>query len=407
VRRLLALAAAALLAAAILTSSGAASFARREYERVARARHVARGETELRIVNPAGAVLSLHRAGDGLDDAEAVLLPSEEVWLPSGRYFVEAACGSRRQLFPMAPEPGPGPDQDGSWAVTVRRLAEDEPPRLDESVPPFVFVPGGYFRMGDRHNPGQSHAVWVHSFHLASFEVTNAEFRRFLADPRGYGDRSSWTDAGWAWKTRNASSATARLAPDDPRYPRFGRDDLPVMLVNWYEASAFCRWLTRSLGRGRWLYRLPTEGEWEKAARGPDTFDYGLGMELSEPQAALYNWRKNPGAAVTLVGVDETRRRYRPNRYGVYHASGNAREWTQSVFRHYNAARAYREDDRNAEDTPGMRVTRGGSWYSASAVRLQLAYREEFQPELSSDDLGFRVAAVLGAGGGAKGDPTR
>jgi formylglycine-generating enzyme required for sulfatase activity len=47
-----------------------------------------------------------------------------------------------------------------------------------------------------------------------------------------------------------------------------------------------------------------------------------------------------------------------------------------------------------------MRVTRGGSWYSASAVRLQLAYREEFQPELSSDDLGFRIAAVLGAGGG-------
>ena len=45
-----------------------------------------------------------------------------------------------------------------------------------------------------------------------------------------------------------------------------------------------------------------------------------------------------------------------------------------------------------------MRVTRGGSWYSASAVRLQLAYREEFQPELSSDDLGFRIAAVLGAG---------
>jgi formylglycine-generating enzyme required for sulfatase activity len=122
-------------------------------------------------------------------------------------------------------------------------------------------------------------------------------------------------------------------------------------------------------------------------------------MELSEPQAALYKWRKNPGAAVTLVGAGETRRRYRPNRYGVYHASGNAREWTQSVFRHYNAGRPCREDDRNLDDGPGQRVTRGGSWYSASAVRLHLAYREEFQPELSSDDLGFRIVAVLGAGG--------
>jgi formylglycine-generating enzyme required for sulfatase activity len=72
------------------------------------------------------------------------------------------------------------------------------------------------------------------------------------------------------------------------------------------------------------------------------------------------------------------------------------------VFRTYSAAHPYRDDDRNRDDTPGLRVTRGGSWYSASAVRLHLAYREEFQPELSSDDLGFRVAAVLGAGGGAK-----
>jgi formylglycine-generating enzyme required for sulfatase activity len=143
---------------------------------------------------------------------------------------------------------------------------------------------------------------------------------------------------------------------------------------------------------------MPTEAEWEKAARGPDAFDYGLGMELSAPQAALYNWGKNPGAAVTLVGAQDTRRGYRPNRYGVYHASGNAREWTQSVFRHYDAEQPYREDGRSLDDAPGQRVTRGGSWYSASAVRLQLAYREEFQPELSSDDLGFRVAAILGPG---------
>ena len=126
-------------------------------------------------------------------------------------------------------------------------------------------------------------------------------------------------------------------------------------------------------------------------------------MKLSEPQASLYNWRKNAGATTTLVGLDSVGD-YRPNRYGVFHASGNAREWTQSEFRRYNADHPYREDDRNADDASGMRVTRGGSWYSASAVRLQLAYREEFQPELSSDDLGFRVAAALGAG---KGPQTR
>jgi formylglycine-generating enzyme required for sulfatase activity len=236
--------------------------------------------------------------------------------------------------------------------------------------------------------------VFVPSFHLAAFELTNGEFRLFLAYPRGFEDRSNWTEAGWRWKASGLSQPTARLEPADPRYSRFGRDELPVMLVTWYEANAYCRWLTRRLGGGRWLFRMPTEGEWEKAARGPDGFDYGLGMELSEPQSSLYNWRKNPGAPVTLVGYGEEQ--FRTNRYGVYHASGNAREWTQSVFRRYNRDHPYRDDDRNADDADGMRVTRGGSWYSASAVRLQLAYREEVQPELSSDDLGFRLAALLG-----------
>ena len=396
-RNLLAVAAAVAAATALLVTTGAVSLARKELRRAARARRAQSGEVELRLVNPAGAALALHRAGGTLDEAAPVTLAASETWLPEGRYFVEATVGERHLFFPVTLDgSGEGPDEDGSWPVTVRRPAPESPPLLDERVPPFVFVPGGYFLMGDRQNPGQPHLVWVPSFHLAAFEVTNGEFRRFLADPRGFDDRSNWAEAGWRWKANGLSQPTARLAPEDPRYPRFGRDELPVMLVTWHEANAYCRWLTRRLGGGRWLFRMPTEAEWEKAARGPDGFDYGLGMELSEPQSPLYNWKKNPGAAVTLVGHGETP--FRPNRYGVSHASGNAREWTQSIFRRYNAQDPYRDDDRNTDDAAGMRVTRGGSWYSASAVRLQLAYREEFQPELSSDDLGFRIAAVLGAG---------
>ena len=392
-------------AAAVATAlfvSGAGAFARRELDRVVRARHSARGEIELRVVSPAGAAISLRRAGASLDDAQSAPLSGSESWLPPARYFVEAALDGGRQLFPVTSgAEALSPEGGETWTVTVRRLSSEQPPRLDDRTSTFVFVPGGYFTMGDRHNPRHPHAVWVQAFHLAAFEVTNREFRAFLADPRGYDDRACWTEAGWAWKAHGLSEATARLVPSHPRYARFGRDDLPVVLVNWYEANAFCRWLTRRVGQGRWLYRMATEAEGEKAARGPDGFDYGLGMELSEPQADLYNWRKNPGAATTLVGLDATVRDYLPNRYGVFHASGNAREWTQSLFRPYNADRPYREDDRNADALPGMRVTRGGSWYSASAVRLQLAYREEFQPELGSDDLGFRVAAVLGAGAGS------
>jgi formylglycine-generating enzyme required for sulfatase activity len=397
-RRVLVLAVVAAALVALLAATGVFSFLRAERVRRARARRAARGETELRIVNPAGAAISVHRAGKALDDAQAVDLPAGDLWLAEGRYFVEASADGWRQLFPVTIDgSGQGPEEDGTWTVTVRAPPSESPPRLAAEAAGFVLIPGGSFLLGERSNPGQTHPAWVASFHLAVFEVTNGEFRRFLADPQGYHDRASWTEAGWLWKQTGLSQATARLQPGDARFPRFGSDELPVMLVTWFEANAYCRWLTRKLGAGRWLFRLPTEAEWEKAARGPDGFDYGLCMELSEPQAGLYNWRKNPDAAVTLVGYEASLKAYRPNRYGVFHASGNAREWTQSVFRPYSQAHPYADDERNADDASGLRVTRGGSWYSASAVRLQLAYREEFQPELSSDDLGFRVVALLGA----------
>lgn len=399
-RRVLLVVAAVVATGLLGAATGLSSFFAAEHRRLTRSRHAARGETELRVVNPSGAALALYRAGDALDGAVSVPLAAE-TWLEEGRYFLEATSEGGTLRYPVTVDgTGEGPDEDGSWVVSARGPSRETPPVLDPGGPGFVFVPGGWFTLGERSNPGQPHAVWVPSFHVAAFEVTNREFRLFLADPRGHDDRENWTAAGWSWKASGFSQATARLAPGDERYPRFGRDELPVVLVTWHEASAYCRWLTRTLGAGRWLFRMPTEAEWEKAARGPDGFDYGLGMELSEPQSPLYNWKKNPGADVTLVDVETTRRLYRPNRYGVFHASGNAREWTQSAFRRYSAERPWRDDERNADDLPGMRVTRGGSWYSASAVRLQLAYREEFQPELSSDDLGFRVAAVLGAGAG-------
>ena len=361
----------------------------------------AEGRTPLRVVNAAGASLALYRAGKTLDESQAVPL-SEESWLGPGRYFVEARLGDRRLLYPVETfESHSGPESDGSWTVTVRRPSNEAPPRMEGDNPEFCFVPAGPVVLGERANPGQAHAVFVPSYYVAAFEVTNGQFRRFLADPEGYDDRRNWSADGWEWRTRGVSRATALLDSSHPDDARFGRDELPVVLVTWYEANAYGRWLTRRYGGGRWLFRMPTEAEWEKAARGPDGFDYGLGMELSEPQAAMYNWRKNPGAAFTLVDRTSAGGVFRPNRFGLYHASGNAREWTQSVFRPYNAEHPYRDDDRNADETQGQRVTRGGSWYSASAVRLQLAYREEFQPELSSDDLGFRIAAILGPGTGS------
>ena len=353
---------------------------------------LARGETRLEILNGSGATVSLHRAGKTLAEAAAIPLGPEAPWLPEGNYFVEARAATRSWFYPVSLAGlGPGRGAD-SFTVTVRSPGTTAPPLPPGGSSGFAFVPAGAFQLGERRNPAEAHFAWTTSFHFGRFEVTNGEFRRFLESPDGNSDRRNWTEAGWAARYPSTRS-TARLTPSDADYRRFGRDDLPVVLVSWYEANAYGRWLTRTLGRGKWLYRMPTEAEWEKAARGPDGFDFGLGTELSEPQAHLYNWRKNPSAEVTLVGAAETPARYRANRYGVFHASGNAGEWTQGVSRPYSRKAPYRDDDRNRDDASGMRVTRGGSWYSATVSRLALAYREEFQPELTSDDLGFRVAA--------------
>lgn len=352
----------------------------------------ARGETRLEILNRSGATVRLHRAGGTLDDALAMPLAPEVTWLPEGSYFVEARAGTRSWFYPVSLA-GLGAGRGvGSFTVTVRSPGSTAPPLPPGGSAEFAFIPAGAFQLGERRNPVETHFAWTTSFHISVFEVTNGQFRRFLESPDGYADRRNWTEAGWAARYSSTLS-TARLTPANADYRRFGRDDLPVVLVSWFEANAYGRWLTRTVGGGKWLYRMPTEAEWEKAARGPDGFDYGLGMELSEPQAHLYNWKKNPEAEVTLVGAGETPARYRANRYGVFHASGNAGEWTQGVSRPYGRKSPYRDDDRNRDDTAGMRVTRGGSWYSATVSRLSVAYREEFQPELTSNDLGFRVAA--------------
>jgi formylglycine-generating enzyme required for sulfatase activity len=351
---------------------------------------------ELRVAAPAGSIATLYRAGRTLEDATRVGEARTGVRLDAANYFVEvtAARSVLRYPVPLAGQIR-GPDAGGSFAVTVRSPTEAPPGAAGaRDQIGFVFVPAGPFALGEVRNPNESHFVHVTGFYVRRFEVTNAEFRRFLADPAGHGDRANWTEAGWLWRSTVGTGSTASLSPGDEDYERFGRDDLPVVLVTWFEANAYGRWLTRSLGGGEWLFRLPTEAEWEKAARGPDGFDYGLGTQLSEGEASLYNWRKNPGVPVTTVGWSDTVAGYRSNRYGLYHASGNAAEWIQSAARPYGRNSPYRDDARNLDTTPGTRTTRGGSWYSATTSRLLVAYREEFQPELRSNDLGFRIAAL-------------
>jgi len=155
--------------------------------------------------------------------------------------------------------------------------------------------------------------------------------------------------------------------------------------------------LTKKIGNGRWTFALPTEAEWEKVARGPDNLDYALSMSLSDDEVKLYNWKKNPDAPITVVGIKETPTSYKPNRYGLYHLTGNVVEWTQSIFLPFNQQHPFVNEDhrRHDPDLPGQRVARGGSWYSASNAYLYIPYRDAFQPEHCSQDIGFRIVARI------------
>lgn len=206
------------------------------------------GSIRLQVSNPAGARLSLVAAGRDLDDLRPLPDPGSGAALPAGRHFLEARTARARLFYPIPLEGfRVGPDAGGTFAVTVRENVAGAPPRLAESDPGFVFVPAG----------SGAHFVWQAAFFLGELEVTNEEFRRFLEAPDGYASRESWTAEGWAWHEQVASRATALLRPADPGNGRFGEDDLPVVLVNWYEANAYARWLTRRWGGGKWLFRLP------------------------------------------------------------------------------------------------------------------------------------------------------
>lgn len=352
--------------------------------------HFEREETMLVVSAASAARIRLFQARDELRDATERDFPAtRRMWLPKGRYFLQVDEAGRTLYYPV-PVLGfrAGPDRDGTLAITVR-------PAPSDYLPDFAYIPSGYVLLGDSANPQEPHYVWVSAYAIANFEVTNSQFREFLADPMGFARPENWTEQGREWKLSNHSEASALMPPAAPDFGRFAQPEQPVTRVTWFEANAYCRWLTARAGSGKWRFALPNDAEWEKAARGPDGFDYGLGMLISDKQVGLYNWRKNPGVPVTVVDRPESSHTYQPNRYGIYHMSGNVAEWTQSLFRAYSRRQPFADDGRNQDDSAERRTVRGGSWYSATTAPIYLPYRDGFQPSHRAEDVGFRVIARL------------
>jgi formylglycine-generating enzyme required for sulfatase activity len=259
-------------------------------------------------------------------------------------------------------------------APSVVERRESRPDVLTITSPihlELVRVPAGAFLMGSdpgkdedaREDEQPQHRLDLPEFYIGKYPVTNAQYAAFVeaTDHRAPG---YWNHDG---------------VPS-------GKSGHPVVKVSWRDAIAFCRWLSWETGKE---FTLPSEAEWEKAARGPDGRIYPWGNQ--SPTADLCNFAKNVGGT-TPVGT------YSPqgdSPYGCADMAGNVWEWTRSLKRDYPYDLGDGREDLEISD---WRVLRGGAFlYSEGNVRC--AYRDWFGP-VCRDPVGFRVVCGVPHGFG-------
>jgi formylglycine-generating enzyme required for sulfatase activity len=240
-------------------------------------------------------------------------------------------------------------------------MAASPLPQTEAIEPVIVRVPAGWFWMGcasGRDDEEPVHRVWVDGFELAAYQVTNEEYARFLGATRS-AEPPCWND------------------------PRFNEPRMPVVAVSWHEAVSYCDWLSRATGKA---YRLPSEAEWERAARG--------GAE-----GRLYSWGDEPPQqdsdyAVRWKNGPEPVGLYPPNAYGIYNLGDNVHEWCLDW---YEAGYYGTSPERNPRGpaSGSRRASRGGSWRHQVKV-ARTAARSSIPPGFQYADYGFRVARSAG-----------
>jgi formylglycine-generating enzyme required for sulfatase activity len=290
-------------------------------------------------------------------------------------------------------------------AAAQRELVGGVPP-LAVAATPMVEIPGGTYTLGSEHGRADErpvHTVTLAPFWIDRYEVTNVQFLAFLEavlanpahDVQLAGDAAPGTadgrviggaDAGLLMEDLGRPSRRTLVALNDNEsrigvrggrlYVEPGFEQHPVNEVTWRGAREFCAW------RGA---RLPTEAEWEAAARGRAGRTYPWGEEAPRPNRAVFGHRSNETEA-----VGERRAGATPE--GVHDLAGNVAEWTSTLYRPY----PYRTGDRREDpEAPGERVTRGGDHvFDAESAGLRAAFRAGFSraPLVGHRHIGFRCA---------------
>ena len=233
-------------------------------------------------------------------------------------------------------------------------------------------IPAGTFWMGSDPPEGADNEypkrlVETEAYEIGETPVTNAEFGASI--PSLYSDKAAWSPEGWAW--REASGIDQPRFRGDVAWSDYLGPDQPVVGVSWYEADAFAR------HRG---LRLPTEIEWERAARGDSGRRFPWGDDWIPANAAHRGGKRHTLPVGSIV----------QNRspHGLYDCAGNVWEWCADVYSPGDTIAA-----RSADGVPSslLRSARGGAW-NAHPPQLRCASRNAWPPEARFSNLGFRVA---------------
>jgi formylglycine-generating enzyme required for sulfatase activity len=266
---------------------------------------------------------------------------------------------------------------DGAPVVESRPTTTRIEPTTESSGQdeiPMALIPAGPFEMGSNDGPddeGPVHTVTLDAFYIDLYEVTNAQYARCEQS----GACEPTTDT-----TAFESSYSRRIYFGNPEYA-----DYPVIYANWYEAQAYCQW------RGG---RLPTEAEWEKAARGGLAGKlYPWGDEMPVCEVGAMNGA-NFDDDLDCNDTDTAQvGSYAPNGYGLYDMVGNLWEWVADWYDEAYYASSPASNPQGPEDGE-YPVLRGGSWQDA-AGRLRVADRRFNPPESGALNIGFRCARDL------------
>jgi formylglycine-generating enzyme required for sulfatase activity len=305
--------------------------------------------------------------------------------------------------------------QQRAVAALSKMICLEASAALDRWTPEgMVLIPAGPFIMGsiESGDEGPMHQVWLDAFWMARHPVTNAEYAEFI-EARGYRERKYWTEAGWEWKEKKRCAQPGEW--DERKHKR----DHPVREITWYEAVAYARW------RGA---MLPSEAQWEKAARGglqiprpealarwrssrtrsapaqretsfatPEKF-YNFEMVENPNPERRYPWgdefdKKKCNTSESGIGDATPVGKYSPagdSPYGVADMAGNVWEWISSLYRPYPYSV---EDGREDPEASGTRVLRGGSFFNREGY-ARCAVRHWVNPDFRLGGGGVRVGVA-------------